>query len=84
MAERSARARELARDLRAREASRLVGMDDLVCVQAPFRGVSGGLFDVTLDAEAPVDAVIPVRVTGVSPDGTTLLGHVCLHGEHAL
>lgn len=84
MAERSARARELARDLRAREASRLVGMDDLVCVQAPFRGVSGGLFDVTLDAEAPVDAVVPVRVTGVSPDGTALLGHVCLHGEHAL
>jgi threonylcarbamoyladenosine tRNA methylthiotransferase MtaB len=27
--------------------------------------------------EAPVDAVVPVRVTGVAEDGTTLLGHVC-------
>mgnify|MGYP006988262289 CR=1 FL=1 len=42
MAERSARARNLAHELRTREAARLVGMDDFVCVQAPFRGVSGG------------------------------------------
>ena len=84
MASRSARARELARELRAREAARLVGMDDLVCVQAPLHGVSGGLFDVTLDAEVPVDAIVPVRMTGVSPDGTTLLGHVCSQGERAL
>ena len=84
MAERSARARNLAHELRTREAARLVGMDDFVCVQAPFRGVSGGLFDVTLDAEAPIDAVVPVHLTGVSPDGTTLLGHVCPQGEHAL
>lgn len=80
MAERSARARALARELRAREAARLVGTDDLVCVQSPLRGVSGGLFDVALDAEAPVDAIVPVRVTGVAPDGATLLGHVCPQG----
>ena len=84
MAERSARARELAHELRAQEAARLVGMEDLVCVQAPFRGVSGGLFDVTLDAEAPIDAIVPVRLTGVSPDGTTLLGHVCSQEERTL
>ena len=59
-------------------------MDDLVCVQAPLHGVSGGLFDVTLDAGAPVDAIVPVRVTGVLPDGTTLLGHVCSRVERAL
>ena len=76
MAERSARARGLAHEMRREEARRLVGADDLVCVQAPFRGVSGGLFDVILDVEAPVDAVVPVRVTGVAEDGTTLLGHV--------
>ena len=77
MAERSARARGLAHEMRREEARRLVGADDLVCVQTPFRGVSGGLFDVILDVEAPVDAVVPVRVTGVAEDGTTLLGHVC-------
>ena len=76
MAARSARVRQLAREMREREAERLVGREDLVCVQAPLRGVSGGLFDVMLDAECPVDEMVPVCVTGVASDGTTLLGHV--------
>ena len=68
--------RQLAREMREREAERLVGREDLVCVQAPLRGVSGGLFDVMLDVECPVDEMVPVCVTGVASDGTTLLGHV--------
>lgn len=84
MAERSARARSLAREMRIEAAQRLVGARDLVCVQAPFRGVSGGLFDVILDAEAPIDAIVPVCVTGTLPDGTTLLGHVLSGNESPL
>ena len=55
------------------EAARLVGADDLVVVQAPGRGVTGGLFDALVDGEAPVGSLVPVRVTGVAGDGTTLL-----------
>ena len=70
MAERSARARALADELRLAEARRLVGEKDLVVVQYPGRGVTGGLFDVTLDPSVPVDSLVPVRLVGVSPDAT--------------
>lgn len=73
MADRAARARELAAVMCRAEAARLVGTDDLVVVQAPGRGVTGGLFDALVDAAAPVGSLVPVRVTGVADDGTTLL-----------
>ena len=70
MAERGARARALADELRLAEARRLVGEKDLVVVQYPGRGVTGGLFDVTLDPSVPVDSLVPVRLVDVSPDAT--------------
>ena len=69
-AERSRRARALADRMRLAEARSLVGQRDLVVVQYPGRGVSGGLFDVTLDANVPVDSLVPVRLTGVADDAT--------------
>ena len=72
-AERAARARALAAEMRRAEAARLVGSDDLVVVQAPGRGVTGGLFDAAVDAALPVGSLVPVRVSGVADDGTTLV-----------
>ena len=72
MAERGERARALAEELRLAEARRLVGERDLVVVQYPGRGVSGGLFDVLLDPTVPVDSLVPVRVAGVRDDATLL------------
>ena len=72
MAERGDRARALAEGLRLAEASRLVGERDLVVVQYPGRGVSGGLFDVLLDSSVPVDSLVPVRLTDVRDDATLL------------
>ena len=69
-AERSRRARELADRMRLAEARSLVGEKDLVVVQYPGRGVSGGLFDVALDASVPVDSLVSVRLTGVAADAT--------------
>lgn len=70
MAERGRRARELADELRLAEARRLVGERDLVVVQYPGRGVTGGLFDVTIDPSVPVDSLVPVTLTGVADDAT--------------
>lgn len=69
-AERSRRARELAAGMRLEEARRLVGSEDLVVVQYPGRGVSGGLFDVTVDPALPVDSLVRVRLTAVGEDAT--------------
>ena len=69
-AERSRAARELADELRLAEARALVGERDLVVVQYPGRGVTGGLFDVTLDPAVPVDSLVPVRLASVAPDAT--------------
>ena len=49
-----------------------MGEEDLVVVQYPGRGVSGGLFDVLLDPTVPVDSLVPVRLTGVRDDATLL------------
>ncbi len=70
MAERARRARELARAMRAEEAARLVGQGDLVVVQYPHRGVTGGLFDVALDRDVPLGSLVRVRVTGADAQGT--------------
>lgn len=69
-AERSRRARELAAGMRLEEARRLVGSEDLVVVQYPGRGVSGGLFDVTVDPALPVDSLVRVCLTAVGEDAT--------------
>lgn len=70
MAARGARMRELAGRMRRDEAAGLVGVDDLVVVQYPGRGVSGGLFDVRVPEEVPLDTLLPVRLSEVLPDGT--------------
>ena len=62
MAARGARMRELAGRMRRDEAAGLVGVDDLVVVQYPGRGVSGGLFDVRVPEEVPLDTLLPVRL----------------------
>lgn len=69
-AARSARARELGERMRREEAARHVGARDLVVVQAPGSGVTGGLFDVSLDPSVPVDSLVPVRLTGLRVDAT--------------
>ena len=69
-AARGARMRELAGRMRREEAAGLVGADDLVVVQYPGRGVSGGLFDVRVPEEVPLDTLLPVRLSEVLPDGT--------------
>lgn len=70
MAARGERARALADELRLADARRLVGGRDLVVVQSPGRGVTGGLFDVLLDPSVPVDSLVPVRLTGARDDAT--------------
>ena len=70
MAERGERARALADEMRLAEARRQVGSRDLVVVQYPGRGVSGGLFDVLLDPSVPLDSLVPVRLTDVRDDAT--------------
>lgn len=70
MAARGVRMRELAGRMRREEAAGLVGADDLVVVQYPGRGVSGGLFDVRVPEEVPLDTLLPVRLSEVLPDGT--------------
>ena len=70
MAARSKAAHELAARMRAEEAARLVGHEDLVVVQYPGRAVSGGLFDVSVDPAVPLDTLLPVRFTDVDDKGT--------------
>ncbi|MDM8271962.1 MiaB/RimO family radical SAM methylthiotransferase [Thermophilibacter provencensis] len=69
-AERSRRARALADEMRLAEARALVGEKDLVVVQYPGRGVTGGLFDALVDPSIPVDSLVPVVLTGVDDNAT--------------
>ncbi|MGL5172241.1 MAG: radical SAM protein, partial [Olsenella sp.] len=70
MAERSREMRALASRMRREEAARLVGTDQLVVVQSPGRGVTGGLFDAVVDPRLAVDSLVRVRVSMVRGDGT--------------
>ena len=70
MAERSREMRALASRMRREEAARLVGTDQLVVVQSPGRGVTGGLFDAVVDPRLAVDSLVRVRVSTVRGDGT--------------
>ena len=69
-AERSRRARELADEMRLEQARALVGEKDLVVVQYPGRGITGGLFDALVDPSYPVDSLVPVTITGARNDAT--------------
>ena len=69
-ARRAAQVGELSRRMRVENARSLQGTSDLVVVQSPGRGVSGGLFDVILDPEVAVGELVPVHVTGVTDDAT--------------
>ena len=69
-AERSRRARELADEMRLERARALVGEKDLVVVQYPGRGITGGLFDALVDPTYPVDSLVPVTITGARDDAT--------------
>ena len=72
MAARSRRMRELAAAMRREQATRSVGSEELVVVQSPGRGVTGGLFDVAIDPGVPVDSLVRVRIVSVLDDGTLL------------
>ncbi|HJA29349.1 MAG TPA: MiaB/RimO family radical SAM methylthiotransferase [Candidatus Olsenella pullicola] len=67
---RSRRARALADRMRLEQARSLVGEKDLVVVQYPGRGVTGGLFDALVDPSIPVDSLVPVVLTGVDDNAT--------------
>ena len=68
-AKRSARMLALAARMRRDQAARHVGADELVVVQDVGHAVSGGLFDVVVDDALPLDALVHVRVRGVTDDG---------------
>ena len=70
MAERSARLRELAQRLRAREAKRCVGRVERVLAQGTHLGVSGGLLSVSLEGTAKEGQLVDALVTAACPDGT--------------
>ncbi len=69
-ARRSAQAQELSKNMRLAEARALVGSEDLVVVQAPGAGITGGLFDACLDETIPVDSLVPVRIASVDETAT--------------
>ena len=69
-ARRSAQAQELSKNMRLAEARALVGSEDLVVVQAPGAGITGGLFDARLDETIPVDSLVPVRIASVDETAT--------------
>lgn len=70
IAKRSDRLLALAQQMRLECAREHVDSDELVVVQYPGRGVSGGLFDVLVDDIHAVDELVRVRVHDVLPDST--------------
>lgn len=69
-AARSEQMLRLAERMRANQARERVGADELVVVQRPGAGVSGGLFDVLVDDDLPVDELVCVRIRAAQADGT--------------
>ena len=61
---------ELAARMRHEQAARHVGTDELVVVQYPGRGVSGGLFDVLVDDDIALDALVHVCPHAICDDAT--------------
>ncbi|MBE6480229.1 MAG: MiaB/RimO family radical SAM methylthiotransferase [Olsenella sp.] len=75
MTARAGQARTLATRMRYEQAALLVGRRELVTMEYPDQGVSGGLFDVRVYGAQPGE-LVPVDITGVSGDVLT--------GERAL
>lgn len=69
-AARSREARALSRELRLAEARLRVGAEELVVVQSPDKGVSGGLFDVELAQSETPGSLVRVRIADVREDAT--------------
>lgn len=69
-AARSREARALSRELRLAEARLRVGAEELVVVQSPDKGVSGGLFDVELAQSETPGSLVRVRIADVREDTT--------------
>ncbi len=69
-AERSGIIRSLSERMRYERACSFVGTDDLVITQAVGRGVTGGLFECTLDQPLASDALVPVRIARAAEDAT--------------
>lgn len=68
-AARAAEARALAARMRRAALEARVGREELVVVQAPGRGVTGGLHDALVDDDAPVGSLVRARVRAVAPRG---------------
>lgn len=69
MAARAQKMRDLALKMRNRAAEQLVGTCDNVVVQYPGKGISGGLFDVQLDPDIPIDELVKVHFDEVVSNG---------------
>ena len=67
-AKRSARMREAARKMRARQMATFVGAEGDVLVQEPGAAVSAELFDVAVDSSCPVGELVRVRFERVEKD----------------
>ena len=79
MAERARRVRDLASAMRAAEAERLVGTEQLVLVQAPGTGVTGGLFEATLDEKSPVGELVRVHADATAPSSRLVCSPAAEH-----
>ena len=76
MAERAKRMHDLAAQMRAAEARRLVGEEELVLVQAKGRGVTGGLFEAEVDPALPVDTLERMRIVSSDERGHVVAEHL--------
>ncbi|MBQ3338509.1 MAG: radical SAM protein, partial [Atopobiaceae bacterium] len=69
-ASRSESIRILGERLRFEHARSLIGSEDLVVTQAVGKGISGGLFDCTLDRPLPPDMLVRARIADAGEDAT--------------
>ncbi len=66
--ERARRVRELALEMRAQGARRLIGTEQDVLIQAPGYGVSGGLFVVKCPENLEVNSYVKLKIDDVKSD----------------
>ncbi len=69
MARRAQKMHEAAERMREAEAAKLVGEDELVLIQEPGLGVTGGLFEAEVDPGLPVDTLQRLRIVRTLPKG---------------
>lgn len=82
MATRAKRMHELADEMRQSQAKALVGTKQLVVVQTPGKGVTGGLFDAAFDKNIPLDVLVPMEVISVMPKGVLLCKRLDTDGSN--